>query len=1206
MSRALNSVQSRRKSRTHIHPLTLIRITAYADRLLKTGESNIYISDRVVLYDYGNTGAAQTFRPSLGATGGLGVGLLRATMANIPDPNGTQLLRKSVEVILENGTLNGVRTIQTLRAHNIEGATIEISQILLDEQEATVDLSAFAGNEHTILFIGEIHRVAPVTETTIALQCRTPMPSASWLTATEQTTDPRDVGVRMPIVMGQAKNIPLINYDVGWRTTLGVDLTDSETGAKAVVDGSRFPSGTFTVQIGAEQIEITAKADASITINTRGFNSTTALAHSLGATVFEVPTNSVAIANAKESDAVGAVYIVSPHTGERVLIASSLYVESLADTSTISGETVTSITISAANLKTLLDDLAAGVAQQPEFDTPSTDTVRAYLSAFAERNANNWLNPASVSVTAECTAAGLSGTPPGGRLEHSTSETDSTSYWVPTGTAPSGGRTVKRFRIVTLFNYEGHPSDDTRLYISADMFGTSCNAFFAIPSGASITFNASLVTTWYTPSGSPTVSDLERSTAPTANGDEDFVSYFFLNVGADASSSTEFAFVFASQSYVECELAPEALARTADVEVSGAGGITGMRLSADVDGVPAPGAVAFNATYSLDGGTWSESIGSSADDTDKFIEGASSRRMDVGDADGSLVIDASSISGWTGVNVTLTTAFATFLGRDVVAGDADSAAACSMRFFNSTPWANLTDVGAGIRVLTFGMMSRGDNVDPLIVRIGSADGSDYLEWHIETETRFFDLNPAQIFLDYTQATDATNGTFDPANVRYLYFGWNNDADPDGSNNACVVSDVFTLETKWVIQNNALGGIDFSSPAGQHRIFTFLRRGLNLGFYDDKLTVKGGWQNSIQLDIEVSSTTGTGTAQEAVRRTYTFPSANLPAHGATVTDFTAIDSVSFADTGSPTITAIETFRIIANMTLHGVGFAQGTALVWNMRFDGFQSDLSTGPIDYIATAGAVMTSPIDLLRWWLTEIGGETVDAASFTTAETNLASHINAGDLRFLGGTWEEVAAKLAYLCRSNLIPIETTTGRQWRLLQAGATYLWDDSTTTLIAEWRGGGFVEAGRDLDELATSHRYHYDRDFALDSGDEGGYQEALIANAEQNDLSALVPTIDIDDAESTFGRIEADPRALALIADQTTAINVAGYYVSESLRIAPLYVISGVAWWEAYGLEIGDIITVTPPWEVAARTCRIIEYTKDFNTEQIEIRCVEVPT
>jgi hypothetical protein len=118
--------------------------------------------------------------------------------------------------------------------------------------------------------------------------------------------------------------------------------------------------------------------------------------------------------------------------------------------------------------------------------------------------------------------------------------------------------------------------------------------------------------------------------------------------------------------------------------------------------------------------------------------------------------------------------------------------------------------------------------------------------------------------------------------------------------------------------------------------------------------------------------------------------------------------------------------------------------------------------------------------------------------------------------------------------------------------------------------------------------------------------MIVNINDNDVSSYVPTADLVDAEEAFGRVEVDPIAFKMIPGISSAPRVAGYYVHEAIRIAPLplYVITGVPWWEAYKLEVGDILNVTPPWESVARKVRLIEYVKDFDTEQIELRVVEV--
>ena len=115
--------------------------------------------------------------------------------------------------------------------------------------------------------------------------------------------------------------------------------------------------------------------------------------------------------------------------------------------------------------------------------------------------------------------------------------------------------------------------------------------------------------------------------------------------------------------------------------------------------------------------------------------------------------------------------------------------------------------------------------------------------------------------------------------------------------------------------------------------------------------------------------------------------------------------------------------------------------------------------------------------------------------------------------------------------------------------------------------------------------------------------LVANPDQSDLNIVIP-LDLSLVSEAYGPRESPELPLFAIQDETTAKEIAGYIAHEGLRIAPLFRIIGVPWWEAYDLEVGDIVTVTTPWKNATYECRIIEYVKNFQTEQVDFRLVGV--
>lgn len=83
------------------------------------------------------------------------------------------------------------------------------------------------------------------------------------------------------------------------------------------------------------------------------------------------------------------------------------------------------------------------------------------------------------------------------------------------------------------------------------------------------------------------------------------------------------------------------------------------------------------------------------------------------------------------------------------------------------------------------------------------------------------------------------------------------------------------------------------------------------------------------------------------------------------------------------------------------------------------------------------------------------------------------------------------------------------------------------------------------------------------------------------------------------------AFFLISQVPTADDIVGYYVQEFIRHpVRLFDLRGVPWWQAYDLERGDVVQVTPPWGSTPIKCRILEHIKDWQTERVSLRLVEV--
>ena len=95
-----------------------------------------------------------------------------------------------------------------------------------------------------------------------------------------------------------------------------------------------------------------------------------------------------------------------------------------------------------------------------------------------------------------------------------------------------------------------------------------------------------------------------------------------------------------------------------------------------------------------------------------------------------------------------------------------------------------------------------------------------------------------------------------------------------------------------------------------------------------------------------------------------------------------------------------------------------------------------------------------------------------------------------------------------------------------------------------------------------------------------------------------------AEAAFGRRDAPPVVFLTIAEANTAAEIAGYYEQEMAAPAVVLIVTGVPWTEAYKLELGDVVGITPPWRASEVTARVVEMDRDASTRMHRLRLVEV--
>jgi hypothetical protein len=305
-----------------------------------------------------------------------------------------------------------------------------------------------------------------------------------------------------------------------------------------------------------------------------------------------------------------------------------------------------------------------------------------------------------------------------------------------------------------------------------------------------------------------------------------------------------------------------------------------------------------------------------------------------------------------------------------------------------------------------------------------------------------------------------------------------------------------------------------------------------------------------------------------------------------------------DSGSPVDNSMDSMRLaIRNST--GVYTRDPV----NYHYvDAFQ--VNDPPSIYSVGSGVLLEDPADIILHWLSSVGSEVMspgDGAALTTA---LGSAVWGFDARSLGFSWDEVLQRMAFEARCNIVPIETSTGRVWRLLVADNDYGFDDTGISTITQTHE--MSDIGRSVDDLASYFTFRYAFDASLPgNGNEEGFRLALIANRFVSDVP--ITTTILGNASERFGALDSGPVAFRCIQDPATAQDVAGYMVQERIANARrVFELREVAWFDALPHDVGDIVSITAPWASSATTCRITSMSKAFESNAWTITAVEVLT
>ncbi len=1252
MGRFMETVQAWRAGRSHIAPLALVKLTTYTDRTGGVVDKVFYLSDRAVVYDYGNTGTDQVFLPVI-----LGGSEFFSGILHLSQPDDLTAFAQSFDLQCSNAKINGSRLATLLQNYNLEGASIQIAQIFLTKAEMDsrpVDLTAMDGDEHLVLFRGRVNRVAPTTNTHLTIQCTMELPSmaGSWNYANDDTqTDPIDLGKRLPRIYGKAKHAPCINFDVGGVTTMADQLDSSETGSGfKVADGSRFPDGSFQIRVDAETMDCDSASGNTFSIVTRGVNSVEAQ-HAAGSVVSVVIAKSIYIVSDRPSVALDELFVINPLNGllNRLTSSTTPWTTNLADTTPIPGQTVTSVSFSAGQITSLLaffkaqataevtlPQVAGSFTQQPinvtglnvsthrgntldNFGTGDGTPSTAGRIFDGDSGFFEFQVPAGLSITTQTSIVELS---EAGSV-HTDVRIEVGGVLVGTVSAasiPAFGSNPARFSFADteIGDIEVNPTGNGTVHVH------HCERVINI--AGSVTSQVAIAANTNMPINEDDVRDGNTGTGITTTKDEGWVEVEFPDPGFvyhaqririhfdSFGNSEEFALevngVRTDFGNVEVnENNPPAGWHTYETQLIGntirfrqktliAVGVLneierdvirfgsdpgvvsspsngwGLRFFADVDGIPSPEqeVTVWETGEDFDDGTWEVSGCTVAVDTGDKVEGTGSQKIsiDVDALAGGVVIQTNAVTNWS-ANANSTVGIVDTEdhreGSDCIVGTSTDDNS-EITFDDAATTIDLTDTGGGVGLFVF---------DFKIQKNGYIGIVRFLFGNDTSNRHFFDFHTSDfaeniwytLIIDYRDPS-ATGGAPDMTDVDHFVIAWNSGGDTPAVGSKVFIDNIKVVrEVDRVIQNNSAGGVDYSGSGSQYRLSG--KRDAGIG--------------SADITAYISDDVGSGTTKTTDFRQIEFPPSWV------VGSWTSLVNESFADTNTPDVSNVNTVRIEIAVNLVGIHLRDP---ILAFRVDDLAYSATLGN-PYDAAAGEVMIHPADIMRHWLVEQGGEGFDQTTYDALVISLGAMAEWGfDIRSLGFTWEEILQRMAFEARCNVVAVEASTGRVWKMLAARNDYGFGiPAGSAEITQTHG--LSDVGRSVDDIASYFSFRFGFDASLPGGgNEEGFALALLANPSAS--SVPITAALLLEAAQRFGPRDSDPVAFRCIQDVPTAQDVAGYIVQERMdNRRRVFQLEEVAWFDALPYDVGDLVRIVPPWQDLADDVQLFacdDYVPDF--------------
>jgi hypothetical protein len=365
------------RNRARTEPVILVEI-----ELLNSGPT-LYLSDRNV------TVGGRHYQDYLESLGSLGEELRRQDSSS---------LNTDASLRFRNDPYGGyAHLVEMEAAHPFTGAAVTVRECYLDEDGTPSDTETiFRGvldEPREIDLLGFTCRISTMEHKADRQWKQARVDLATYPNAYE------DVDKLIPFVYGDAGRVPARRTDWGAKTTLAVDLTDSQTAGIELSDASRMPS-TGSVWIDEEKISYTGIASNVLGGVTRGAGGTTARPHGRGAVVWEDRANYDSVLADHELHTVGDIF--AEISGTLFRVASGVSAQLL------SGRHILRATQQVRVLP-LMDEGSHSHAQSPSTDilrptgAESSDSGNGETFAWSGNNNNIYDESTTTSRKVTCT-----------------------------------------------------------------------------------------------------------------------------------------------------------------------------------------------------------------------------------------------------------------------------------------------------------------------------------------------------------------------------------------------------------------------------------------------------------------------------------------------------------------------------------------------------------------------------------------------------------------------------------------------------------------------------------------------------------------------------------------------------------------------------------------------------------------------------------